>query len=127
MSSGTFCCPIHGYFTPAGGTTLALCPSCAPPVRYPLMQPAYDAGRLDGSGLPSGRREPRPLLDDFTVTGDELDRCLGRAEKAEADRDELRDRIERALGALRQSGATNYERVQAAGLILTAGRRKRSS
>ena len=25
----TFCCPIHGYYHPTPGTTLALCPECA--------------------------------------------------------------------------------------------------
>lgn len=32
--------------------------------------------------------------DDFTVTGDELDRCLDRAERAERERDDYKDRWE---------------------------------
>jgi hypothetical protein len=53
--------------------------------------------------------------DDFTVTGDELDRCLDRAEKAERERDELRQRIDAAYDVL---GNYGVERVQNARLIL---------
>lgn len=44
------------------------------------------------------------MADDFTVTGDELDRCLDRAEKAEAERDQLRAHNEHLRATLSQSG-----------------------
>jgi hypothetical protein len=28
----SFCCPIHGYYTPTPGITLALCPTCSSPI-----------------------------------------------------------------------------------------------
>jgi hypothetical protein len=27
----SFCCPVHGYYAPVPGATMALCPSCASP------------------------------------------------------------------------------------------------
>lgn len=44
--------------------------------------------------------------DDFTVTGDELDRCLDRAERAEAENERLHKAISDAADALMQARAS---------------------
>lgn len=57
----TSICPIHGYYNPTPGTTVALCPQCS-----------------------SGARVPQPISRDWTLGEHERQALLDRATTAEA-------------------------------------------
>lgn len=64
------------------------------------------------------------MADDFTVTGDELDRCLDRAEKAEAEVERLRAVIVRAHEQLSKHDYKGPKQITRALMTLADARRK---
>lgn len=65
-----------------------------------------DGGRLcvlDAAGENESSEASMTGDDDFTVTGDELDRCLDRAEAAETENERLREAMEAASASIRNT------------------------
>ena len=110
----SFTCPIHGYYTPTPGTTVAICPSCqAAPAQPPVEQEgtARIAERFQ-KATDHAVHQSLPTVNIGWKLATEIARVLDPApEQGEARIEELRDEVEALRLAWEDEGAEWADRL----------------